>query len=350
MNTFAAILGTCLLTTMVTASDAPRHPTAVRSVPLLYCTDLFHPHEDPDDHFDLATVYAIPEFDLRGIVLDQGSRQERSPGRIPVSQLNALTGRRVPTRIGLSSPLASPNDPARDQPAAHQDGVGLIVETLAAATNRVDIIAVGSVRDLVAAFNRDPALFHRRAGRILVFIGEASRADFREYNVGLDPQAFIGLMRSGLNLYWVPCFDGGLWRNDGHASFWQATHASLLDRAPPELVQYFIYALEKDTADPLEFLRRPVESARRDALFKQTRNLWCTAVFRSLVKDGVPASDAFTFEPVDVVVNAEAVVRYEQGATSHRILRFTVRSQDSYAAAMTAATAEILGRFPIVKP
>ncbi|HOY58865.1 MAG TPA: hypothetical protein PK640_12120, partial [Verrucomicrobiota bacterium] len=26
--------------------------------PVLYSTDLFHPHDDPDDHFDLAVLYA----------------------------------------------------------------------------------------------------------------------------------------------------------------------------------------------------------------------------------------------------------------------------------------------------
>lgn len=348
MKILPIILLFCVLTTAASVAEPATRTNTVPRVPLLYCTDLFHPHEDPDDHFDLATVYAIPEFDLRGIVLDQGARQDRSPGRIPVSQLNALSGRKVPTGIGLSTPLASPNDQALDQPAAHQSGIRLILNTLRAATSRVDLIAVGSVRDLAAAFNREPALFHRQAGRVMVFIGEASRTDFREYNVGLDPHAFVRLLRSGLNLCWVPCFDGGLWQNGGHASFWQATHARLLASAPPELVQYFIYALEKETAEPLGFLRQPVDPARREVLFQQTRNLWCAAIFRSLLNDGVPTSQAFTFEPVNVVVSDDAVVRYETGPASRRILRFKVRDHDCYAADMTAATAAVLARFPIV--
>jgi hypothetical protein len=54
------------------SDDSAGMPTPAGRIPVLYCTDLFHPHDDPDDHFDLATLYAIPEFDLRGIVLDQG--------------------------------------------------------------------------------------------------------------------------------------------------------------------------------------------------------------------------------------------------------------------------------------
>jgi len=90
---------------------------AARSVPVIYCTDLFHPHDDPDDHFDLATLYAMPELDIKGVVLDQGRKQLERPGRIPVSQMNKITGRNVPAAIGLADPLNTPNDKALDQPA-----------------------------------------------------------------------------------------------------------------------------------------------------------------------------------------------------------------------------------------
>ena len=38
-------------------------------IPLIYCSDLYHPHVDPDDHFDIAAIYAIPEFDIKAIIL-----------------------------------------------------------------------------------------------------------------------------------------------------------------------------------------------------------------------------------------------------------------------------------------
>jgi hypothetical protein len=31
---------------------------------VIYCTDLFHPHDDPDDHFDIACLYAIWQIDF----------------------------------------------------------------------------------------------------------------------------------------------------------------------------------------------------------------------------------------------------------------------------------------------
>ena len=136
--------------------------------PVLYSTDLVHPHDDPDDHFDLAVLYAIPGIDLKGIILDQGATQRHRPGRIPVSQLNRLTGRRVPVAIGLPDKLRSPDDKALDQDADGQEGVRLILDTLEASPQPVALVTVG---------------------RVLCFIGEASKSDFREHNVGLDPQA-----------------------------------------------------------------------------------------------------------------------------------------------------------------
>ena len=127
---------------------------AGRAVPVIYCTDLFHPHDDPDDHFDLATLYAMPELDIKGIILDQGRKQLERPGRIPVSQMNRITGRNVPTVIGLATPLKSPDDKGLDQTPEFQRGVEFIVQTLRASATPVCIATLGSVRDVVAAFNR----------------------------------------------------------------------------------------------------------------------------------------------------------------------------------------------------
>jgi len=334
-----------------------------RSVPVIYCTDLFHPHDDPDDHFDLATLYAMPELDIKGVVLDQGRKQLERPGRIPVSQMNKITGRNVPEAIGLADPLKSPDDQALDQPAQFQGAVELIIQTLRASARPVCIAALGSVRDVVCAFNREPGLFRTNVAMVLAFIGEASDGRFQEYNVGLDPQAFVGLMRSGLPVYWVPCFDGGLWQNRGHASFWRASQRALLEGATPEGIQYFIYALEKESAEPLAFLSRPVEPERQARLFAGTRNLWCSAVLgvmsgREVVFDGskwtsvLPQSNRaaavagrkplFEFPEVEVLVSDAGAVSYGKEPGSHKVRRFEVRDSAQYEQGMVEATAALL--------
>jgi hypothetical protein len=39
-------------------------------IPLVVITDLYHPHQDPGDNFDLINCFALPDVDLReaGIV------------------------------------------------------------------------------------------------------------------------------------------------------------------------------------------------------------------------------------------------------------------------------------------
>jgi hypothetical protein len=198
---------------------------------------------------------------------------------------------------------------------------------------------------------------------VLAFIGEASDPKFVEWNVSLDPQAYVGLMRSGLPLWWVPCFDGGIWQNKGHASFWRASHRALLKGAEPEVIQYFIYALEKEQAEPLGFLARPVDPERRERLFAGTRNLWCAAVLgtlsgREVVLRGgkwvsvLPpggqsgTADAkkalFGFSEVDVMVSDSGVVSYGRGPASRKVKRFEVWDAGQYERGMTEATAGLL--------
>ncbi len=360
--TIAAVLS--FLVVLSIASPLPAQPAASPSrVPLIYCTDLFHPHDDPDDHFDLATAFAIPEFDIRCIILDQGDVQVKRPGDAAVAQLNQITGRDVRVFHGLGAKLRSPDDKGLDQPAQFQTGVAAILDTLQQATAPVAIVTLGSMRDVVAAFNRDPALVRAKAGKVMVFIGEASQAEFKEWNVALDPQAYVGLMRSGLRIYWVPCFDGGLWQNAGHASFWQAKQSDLLGEASPQLQLYFIYALEKETTDPLRFLLGTVSPERRTKLFAGTRNLWCAGILASLagydlVREGEryvlrpPVSTSlpdptlqnslFAFEPVALTITDEGVVKYDSSPQARRVRRFVVRDQANYARGMTEATRGLL--------
>lgn len=344
-------------------------PTAQESVeeriPLLYGTDLFHPHDDPDDHFDLAAIYAMPELDLKGIVLDQGQSQLKRPGRIPVSQMNRITGRDVPAVPGLGEKLKSPGDPGLDQGPEYQGGVRLILETLRKSPVPVRIATVGSVRDLAAAYHREPGLFKAKVDRVLVFIGEASHPTFREWNVELDPQAYVGLMRSDLPVWWVPCFDGGVWKNRGHASFWKARHGDILRDAAPEVIQYFIYALEKEKTDPLAFLTSPVDPQRRARLFAMERNLWCTAIFGILsgrtlrpegsryvsvpaekgrLREAPPPNDLFGFAEAEVSISDDALTRRGPGPGSRKVMLFEVRNPDRYAAGMTSATADLISQ------
>ncbi|MHC4371599.1 MAG: hypothetical protein ACYSW8_28630, partial [Planctomycetota bacterium] len=96
-------------------AHADRSVPGKKAVPVLHVTDLFRPHMDPDDHWDLACVYALAyrgDIDLRGILIDQlsGDSGGRNPDIAAVAQMNFITGKAVPVAVGSSIPLKSRHD------------------------------------------------------------------------------------------------------------------------------------------------------------------------------------------------------------------------------------------------
>ncbi len=340
-------------------------PWCSAAVPVIYCTDLFHPHDDADDHFDLATLFALPELEVKAILLDQGEKQLKRPGAIPLRQMAWLTGRPVPSAIGLQHKLASPTDDGRNQPAQFQAAVELLLRTLREASEPVTIISAGSVRDLCAVWNRDPTLMKRKVGRLYVNIGNADPAG-TEYNVDLDPAAYVGLLRSGLPLYL--CFCLPMLPEASGAPFstwWRFRQSEVLEFAPRELQNYFIYALQKcapKELDPLEALQADLQPWRQ-LVWEMDRNMWCTASFlhaagRNVRKinerwtatpnglgNGNNAAP-FGFVPAHLNVDSTGKTRFETGADKPNVQLFKVGSPKGYAPAMQDCLRELLQSFP----
>jgi hypothetical protein len=268
-----------------------------RSVPIIYVTDLYHPHDDPDDHFDLATLFGIPAFDIKAIVIDTGTRGLERPGFCAIRQMMHITGDTdIPYATGLKDNLKSQADRAEDQPKEAQEGVELILKALRESEKPVTLFATGSLRDLAAACNREPALFQSKVARFYVNAGDT--AGIVEWNVGLDPHAFVRIMNSSLPVYWMPCFGA-----DGYETFWQFRQADVLETAPPPLQNYIVYALSKAESkenDPIAAMNKPVPAEVRDRFWPETRNMWCTAGFLHAVGREDPT---FTFKKVSEPVN-----------------------------------------------
>ena len=249
--------------------------SASGAVPILYTTDLLHPHADPDDHFDVATLFGMPEFDLRGVVFDLGPIGKDRPGLVALRQMMHLTGREVPFATGLVECLASPEDTGRGQPEQAQRGVELILRALAESPEPVTVFTTGSLRDVAAALNRNERLCRDKIARLYVNAGHSGGE--KEYNVEIDPHAYVRVLNSGLPIYLVPCF--GV---DGYESLWQFTHAEALDDAAPEIQRFFAYALTKaDPAqrDPIKALDEPIPDDVRRGIWQQERRMWCTGAF-----------------------------------------------------------------------
>jgi inosine-uridine nucleoside N-ribohydrolase len=331
---------------------------------VIHCTDIYFPPMDVDDYFDLAALYAIPEINLKAVILDHGRMQQSQPGAIPVSQMNSITGRAVPYAIGLAEKLKDTGDKGLDQPEEYQGGIKLILDTLRQADRPVIIDTVGSLRDVAAAFNREPELFRKKVSKLYIFIGDADESasiNYQEYNVSLDPNAYKAIMRSGLPIYWVPCFDGGNGKNNGHASYWTSRYADLLKDASDPTLQYFIHAYRKTASpDQAAFVKQTPDEAAKKQLLEITKDLWAVAVFTSIVDrkfilDGeryrtVPSSAAGKAQPIFgfteklVTVRDDTSIVYGPGTEAKRIKCFTILDRAHYAKAMTDASAELMSR------
>jgi hypothetical protein len=319
----AALVATFCIGVCLTAPGTAAQPEATK-VPLIYCTDLFHPPDDPDDWFDLATIFSMEEFDIRGIVLDQGEKQKARSGRIPVEEMMVITGKKkVVSVYGLAAKLRSPSDKGLDQPAEFQAGVELILRVLRGSDKKVTLIAVGSLRDVCAAFNRDRQLLKRQVERLYVVAGHSDGGE--EYNVQLDPHAYVGVMRSGLPICWLPCFG-----KEPHVCRWQFKQGDILDRCRLEVQNYFLYGLTR--ADPKKVdailsLYKPIPEEVKARVWETNRAMWSTGAFidaagRAVVRKGgewraIPAAEgdggelAFQFVPAKVTVNEQGMTRFQ---------------------------------------
>ncbi len=259
------------------------------AIPLIHTTDLYHPPQDPDDHFDLATIAALEEFDLKGVILDptlqflnpspDNADIRRNPGFTPVNQMAYLLARDIPVAAGPRDPLKNAHDDIADRPQVEQAGVELLVKLLEQSDAKVNISVVGSCRVLTAAFNRNPGLLRAKTESVLLNAG-SSGGTKQEWNVGLDPEAYKGLWQSGLPIRWYPCAtDKGAFDQDHErGTHWRTTHEALLRGVSSSLQAWFAYALiASERKDIIEVLSEaPPQPAWSDFL-AQKRNLWSTA-------------------------------------------------------------------------
>ncbi len=340
-------------------AESDSSESATNSVPVIYTTDLFHPHGDMDDQVDLAVIYALSELDVRLIVLDNHEAQAERPGNIPVRQLNHIAKRTLQPVTGLAHKLKSLEDTALDQDEAGQEGVKAILDVLKKSQKKVTIVTVGSLRDVAAAYNRSPELFQDKISKIMIFAGEASRQGFSETNVKLDRYGFARMMMSGLPIYWLPCFDGGRWSNEGNSTYWLTRYKDILGQASDPLLNYMIYSAKRSGEDPIASLDGEVDRQFLGRFQNLKRNLWGAAAFLAIndqviVQEGrsfsiMPVQTApeeqalFSFEPVHVLVSEEGVVSYAGSGEGAVVHRFRVNRPKEYAEGMTRITARLLG-------
>lgn len=338
-----------------------------RAVPFIYCSDIFHPAMDPDDHFDLAALFAMKEFDVKAVILDghidrKGQGQFNGGGRIPLAQMSAISGYTLPSAVGLNVKLADPLDKLENGDPRYLAGVELMKKVLVESPIPVTIkISTGT--DLAVLFNREPELCRRKIRAVYFNAGHGKGGVTDEYNALLDPVAFTRIFETGLPLFWNPCFGEGRAVGDGHCNFFKIPDQRvLLEKAPAALSKFFSYALLRPESDPIAWL----EIGNAAVVPKQERWMWTPPVlahaagrrvFRvnekdfawltpSAAKAGTEEHVVYSYVPAKVTVvetrRSNAVLDVQYGAPDANVRVFRQTSPD-YAAVMTACLRNLYG-------
>ncbi|HSA96501.1 MAG TPA: hypothetical protein VLJ16_10635 [Acidobacteriota bacterium] len=346
---------------------------------LIHATDLYRPHIDPDDHFDLATAFALAargRFELRAVLIDHPPPgMPVDPDVQAVAQLARITGLAVPVLTGTPRRL-SPEEASLPERRADVAGVKALLEILRASARPAFITIVGSSRDVALAGRLEPGLFAAKCAGIFLNAGsgtpDKAQAARLEYNVNLDPVSYAAVFDLPCPLYWLPCFEvapgGGVpFASGDYGTYYRFLQKDLFSRLSPRLQNYFSFMLkqgesertrqsESDALRPswLRTLEAPPDRAlleRQGALF---RNMWSTAGFfhaaglrvamtgeTTGLSGGTP-EPVYTFDPIRVKCDTNGITEWSPDPSSRRRFIFHVRDRERYPAAMTAALTEVL--------
>lgn len=289
-------------------------------VPVIVITDCYHPYQDPGDNLDLILGFALPDVDLRGIILDitDAFRKDtadhpalwkdpggpREAGIIPVIQLNYIFNRNVPFAVGPMSQMKSETDEMKEIPAFQQGGVNLFLNLLESSSEPVEVLSFGSARVPAVAFNRKPKLLRKKIKRIHLCAGTATKncgnytdqganaIPGGEWNVALDVFAFTRVLKSGLPIALYPCAgENGVFATDVNSSYWKLKNMSFLREMHPKLQCYIDYAFGWKLQ--YDFLRdmdqgSPYTDGRKiqfDQFHVWETAAWLKATDRELIKD-----------------------------------------------------------------
>jgi hypothetical protein len=117
-----------------------------------------------------------------------------------------------------------------------QSAIDLFLEVLCTSSEPVAVTSVGSSRIIACALNRDAALCRRKISAVYAVAGCAHYFDTGaglDYNVKIDPYAYVRLFASGVPIRWYPCCAAKPYTEDKtehyrkHSSRWEYPQRAL---------------------------------------------------------------------------------------------------------------------------
>jgi hypothetical protein len=370
LGTAAAGLATTVLNPKQAFPNGSRQNNS--KTPVLHATDLFRPHMDPDDHWDLACVYALAhrgDIDLKGILIDHPPRGSKgqNPDIAAVAQMNLIAGVTIPFAVGSSLPLKSRDDvQAYACPIDHR-GVKMVLDVLEGSPEPVIINILGSSRDIAIAGKNAPNLFARKCAAIYLNAGtgspEMNSQSKLEYNVTLDRYAFAAIFDLPCPVYWMPCFEDMETRRKRsireYGTHYKFRQSEILAHMSDNVRKYFAYMFGRYTDYKwLEYLREPVDEILLSKFAGMDRHMWCTGGFLHAAGYTVSADGktlgigkdcdppVFTFDKVKIACSDNGITKWQRDETSKRRFIFHVQDTNNYQSAMAGAMKSLLTELP----
>lgn len=336
-------------------------------IPVLHATDLFRPHVDPDDHWDLACIYALVhlgDIDLKAVVIDFPPKG-KDPDIAAVAQLNHITGLAVPVVVGSALPMKSRDDIQPYAGPSDHNAADMVIEVLRSSPQAVVINVIGCCRNIALAGKKEPELFKEKCAAIYLNAGAGSPKNDPgaqlEYNVSLDRAAYAAIFDLPCPIYWMPCFEqmGDPWKVRQFGTFYKFKQDQILPHLSDHLQNYFAYMLGKvQSSNWLAYLTGPKNSQLLAEHGANYRNMWCTGGFLNaagktvsrsgeiVTLDSEGVSPVFTFDPIKVRCSDDGVTEWTTDDKSKDRYIFHVRDVENYGVAMTAAMKSLLTSLP----
>ncbi|NLB55466.1 MAG: hypothetical protein GX811_06835 [Lentisphaerae bacterium] len=326
-------------------------------------TDIFHPHGDPDDHWDMATVYALAvrgNLDLRGVMFDYPpAHRAGDPATLAMAQLGHLTGiTGTPFVIGSMQPLSNRKDTLSGSDERNRAAAEWLCRILEGSREQTVINIVGSCTDVALAGLLRPDLFKSKCRAVYLNAGSAhpGRNGELEYNVRLNPGSFAAIFDLPCPVYWCPCWHQTEVREVGMNGTWYSfAQEDAFAHLSDSLCNFFLYMLNRsDDPKYIRYLHQPVDLRLKSEFGLQHRSMWSTAAILHAADLGVdtrqgllPAkqvrSPLFDFVPIDVTCADDGQTTWNPSkeATTGRYI-FRARDTDVYQHTMTVALARTL--------
>ena len=336
------------------------------NVPIvIYQTDLYHPHNDPDDHFDIATIVSLASqglINLEEIIIDYPSKDfPGDPAIVAVEQLKYITEIDVPVYIGTSVPMRHLKDTQYDIDSKNSIAVEKIADTLRKAQQPVYIIIVGGCNDVAISGTRYPELFKEKCAGVLLNAGSGRHNEdgILEYNVELNANSYAAIFDLPCPVFWFPCFDKiyntGGFKPGELGTYYMFEQHQVLGSLSSGMKNYFKYMLEQSN-DPkyLRYIDKIVDESFISEYGNMLRNMWSTssilfAAGKCVNIDGDIIDynmngehNLYILEPISVSCSPEGITDWEYDASSQTRFIFHIKDMDKYNNAMTKVLKDIL--------